>query len=239
MAPNHPHRNEVVMPHKILIIEDETDINRLLAQILESDGYRTIQAFSGTEGLLLAKQESPDLVLLDLMLPGLSGEEVLRKLRTEKRSTIPVLVLSAKGSLYDKVTLLKTGADDYITKPFEPEEVSARIQAALRRIGGSPEHSEKLSYKNITLYPESRKVMVGGTELSLTSHEYELLYLFLQTPEKVYSRESLYELVWKNGYYGENNTVNVHVSNLRRKIKEAGSPEEYIRTVYGIGFQLK
>ncbi len=230
------------MQPKILIIEDETDINQLLSKILESDGYRTIQAFSGTEGLLLAEQESPDLILLDLMLPGLPGETLLQRLRTEKQCRVPVLVLSAKAALSDKVTLLKTGADDYITKPFEPEEVSARVQAALRRSGsaqGQRPDADFLSYKSITLYPESRKVMVGGVELSLTSHEYALLYLFLQAPEKVYSRESLYELVWENGYYGENNTVNVHVSNLRRKIKEAGASEEYIRTVYGIGFQLK
>ncbi len=227
------------MQPKILIIEDETDINQLLAKILEADGCRAVQAFSGTEGLLLAEKESPDLILLDLMLPGLSGEALLQKLRTEKNCRVPVLVLSAKAALSDKVTLLKAGADDYITKPFEPEEVSARVQAALRRSGSVPEQAGTLSYKDMVLYPESRKVTVKGTELSLTSHEYALLHLFLQTPEKVYSRESLYELVWQNGYYGENNTVNVHVSNLRRKIKEAGASEEYIRTVYGIGFQLK
>lgn len=238
-APYAAEKSEVTMQPKILIIEDETDINQLLAKILEADGYRTVQAFSGTEGLLLAEQESPDLILLDLMLPGLSGEALLAKLRSEKQCRVPVLVLSAKAALSDKVTLLKTGADDYITKPFEPEEVSARVQAALRRSGGAQPQADCLSYKNIILYPESRKVTVGGTELSLTSHEYALLYLFLQAPEKVYSRESLYELVWQNGYYGENNTVNVHVSNLRRKIKEAGASEEYIRTVYGIGFQLK
>lgn len=234
-----PGRNEVTMSCKILIIEDENDINRLLSRILEGEGYQVVQAFSGTEGLLLAEMESPDLILLDLMLPGLSGEKLLGKLRREKQIGVPVLILSAKAALSDKVTLLKTGADDYITKPFEPEEIAARVQAALRRGGSTPAQPEVLSYKSIALYPESRKVIVGGTELSLTSHEYELLYLFLQSPEKVYSRERLYELAWQDGYYGENNTVNVHVSNLRRKIREAGVSEEYIRTVYGVGFQLK
>lgn len=176
------------------------------------------------------------------MLPGLSGEELLRKLREERRYSFPVLILSAKSALGDKVALLKSGADDYITKPFEPEEVIARIQAALRRAGSagslSGQQPDALTYGNIKLYPDSRRVLVNDRELSLTAHEYQLLHLFLQSPGKVYSRESLYELVWEGGYYGENNTVNVHVSNLRRKIREADASREYIRTVYGIGFRL-
>lgn len=228
------------MTPKVLIVEDEKDINRLLANIAESEGCQTVSAFTGTEGLLVCERECPDLILLDLMLPGLSGETLLRILREEKHLRIPVLILSAKGALRDKVALLTDGADDYITKPFEPEEVAARIRANLRRSGNVPRSPGFLSYKNIKLYPESRIVTVCGTELSLTAHEYALLLLFLQAPEKVYSRESLYELVWQNGYYGENNTVNVHVSNLRKKLREAdASGEEYIRTVYGIGFRMR
>lgn len=226
------------MQYNILIVEDEIDISKLLYKILTSAGYHVQQAFSGTEGKLLLEQKTPDLILLDLMLPGLSGEELLHNIRETMHCHIPILILSAKSTLQDKVTLLNIGADDYITKPFEPEEVAARIQAALRRTGKTPETSEWLSYKNIRLYPESRKVLVQEQELALTAHEYELLYLFLQNPEKVYSRELLYELIWKGGYYGENNTVNVHVSNLRKKLKQADSTEEYIRTVYGIGFKL-
>ena len=230
------------MQHKILIAEDDTDISRLLSRILEAQGYQALQAFSWTEALSLIEREEPDLLLLDLMLPGLSGEELLRKLREEKRYSFPVLVLSAKSALGDKVALLKSGADDYITKPFEPEEVIARIQAALRRAGSagslSGQQPDALTYGNIKLYPDSRRVLVNDRELSLTAHEYQLLHLFLQSPGKVYSRESLYELVWEGGYYGENNTVNVHVSNLRRKIREADASREYIRTVYGIGFRL-
>ena len=224
----------------VLIIEDEKDINYLLSKIAESEGCRTVSAFSGAEGLLACERECPDLILLDLMLPGLSGETLLRILREEKQLRIPILILSAKSALRDRVALLKTGADDYITKPFEPEEVAARIQAALRRSGRLPDRTDFLSYQNVKLYPESRKVMVHDKEISLTAHEYALLLLFLQAPEKVYSRENLYELVWQNGYYGENNTVNVHVSNLRKKLREAdGSGKEYIRTVYGIGFRMK
>lgn len=226
------------MPYYIWIIEDDPDINRLLAKLLRSAGYEIKQAFSGTEAKLLLEKETPDLILLDLMLPGISGEQLLTQLREDLHLSIPILILSAKSSLNDKVALLKTGADDYITKPFEPEEVLARIQAALRRAKKIQTAPEILCHKNMKLYPDSRKVTVHDKELILTAHEYDILYLLMRSPEKVYSRESLYELVWNGGYYGENNTVNVHVSNLRKKLKEADDSEEYIQTVYGIGFKI-
>jgi len=220
-------------------VEDEADINGLLVKILKEANYQTIQAFSGTEAKLLLEKEVPDLILLDLMLPGMSGEELLRDIRENKHYDIPVLILSAKNSLGDKVSLLKNGADDYITKPFEPEEVLARVQASLRRNGKESGSEKILNYKKLKLYPQSRKVMVDEKELVFTAHEYDILFLLMQNPEKVYSRESLYELVWHGGYYGENNTVNVHVSNIRKKLKENDPEEEYIQTVYGIGFKLQ
>lgn len=226
------------MNNKILVVEDDADINRLLVKLLSEAGYETLQAFSGTEAKLLLERESPDLVLLDLMLPGISGEELLHDIRNGKCAHVPVLVISAKNALCDKVSLLKDGADDYITKPFEPEEALARVQAALRRSGKESPSGGVLSYKNLTLYPDARKALVDGNELALTGHEYDILYLLMQNPDKVYSRERLYELVWNGGYYGENNTVNVHVSNIRKKIKQAGAADEYIQTVYGIGFKM-
>lgn len=227
------------MQYRILIVEDEPDINGLLVKILEEAGYEAIQAFSGTEAKLVLDKEIPDLILLDLMLPGMSGEELLHHIRENKHYNIPVLILSAKNSLGDKVSLLKNGADDYITKPFEPEEVIARVIATLRRAGKEIVSEKILTYKNLKLYPQSRKVMMGAKELMLTAHEYDILFLLMENPEKLYSRESLYELVWHGGYYGENNTVNVHVSNIRKKLKESDPSEEYIQTVYGIGFKLQ
>ena len=227
------------MQYKILVVEDDADINRLLIKILKEADYQTIQAFSGSEAKLLLEKEIPDLILLDLMLPGISGEELLQDLRGNMRYDTPVLILSARNSLVDKVSLLKSGADDYITKPFEPEEVIARIQASLRRTGKENSCETTLAYKKLKLYPQSRKVTAEEKELVLTAHEYDILFLLMQNPEKVYSRESLYELVWHGGYYGENNTVNVHVSNIRKKLKEHGIVEEYIQTVYGIGFKLR
>ncbi|MCI8447512.1 MAG: response regulator transcription factor [Eubacterium sp.] len=226
------------MQSTILIIEDDADINQLLAKILSDTGCRTLQAYSATEAGLLMEKETVDLILLDLMLPGVPGEAFLKELREVRHLDLPVLVISAKNSLDSKVSLLNSGADDYITKPFEPQEVLARVQAGMRRCQKGRPMEEKLSYKRLVLYPEARKAVLAGKELALTAHEYDILLLLVQHPDKVYSRESLYELVWQGGYYGENNTVNVHVSNIRKKIKEADPFEEYIQTVYGIGFKL-
>lgn len=224
---------------QILIIEDDTDINHLLNKIFQRAGYDTVQAYSGTEGELRFDMKKPDLIVLDLMLPGIGGEELLGRFRSV--SDVLVIVLSAKTALAERVEVLNQGADDYITKPFEKDEVLARVNAALRRYGGTKsEEKQKTSwgYKKLTLYPEARKVTVGEQEIVLTGYEYELLYLMIQSPEKVFSREHLYEKVWKGGYYGEDNTVNVHVSNLRKKIALADPGEEYIKTVWGIGFKM-
>lgn len=226
------------MQPAILIIEDDPDISSLLSRILGTSGYNTLQAFSASEAELLLEKETPDLILLDLMLPVISGEAFLKYLRENRLCSLPVLVISAKSALSDKVSMLRNGADDYITKPFEPEEVLARVQASLRRCQKEQPSSSPLIHKKIRLDPDARSVTLAGKELTLTAHEYDILLLLMRHPDKVYSRESLYELVWHGGYYGENNTVNVHVSNLRKKIKEADPSSEYIRTVYGIGFKL-
>ena len=230
------------MTPRILIIEDDNEINQLLKMILQQEGYDVLQAYSGTEALLRMEQveATADLILLDLMIPGMSGEELLHHLRNTRQSTLPVLVLSAKNALEDKVSLLRLGADDYISKPFEPEEVVARVQAALRRSNFAiQQENRQLVYKNIVLEPHLRKVTVCQKELSLTALEYEILHLLIQNPEKVYTRQALYEEVWKDGYYGTDHTVNVHVSNLRKKIKEQDPEESYIQSVYGIGIKKK
>lgn len=227
------------MQYKILVVEDDADINGLLVKILKEADYKAVQAFSGTEAMLMLEKEVPDLILLDLMLPGISGEKLLQDIRKNQHCDIPVVVISAKNSLNDKVLLLKNGADDYMTKPFEPEEVIARVQASLRRSGKEKTTEKILIHKKLKLYPDARRVMLDEKELALTAHEFDILLLLMQNPKKVYSRETLYELVWRGGYYGENNTVNVHVSNIRKKIKEMDISEEYIQTVYGIGFKLR
>lgn len=229
--------------NRILIVEDDTDINNLIAAVLKREDYETVQSFSGTEALLRLEMEAFRLIILDLMLPGINGEELLQNIRGKMDSEIPVLVLSAKASLSDKVSLLISGADDYMTKPFEPEELAARVFACLRRVekgkdAVSGKEKAALIYKNLCLFPESRRVTVNAKELTLTPHEYEILQILMQTPDRVFSREALYEQVWKGGYYGEDNTVNVHVSNLRKKIGAADGGEEYIKTIWGIGFKM-
>lgn len=229
---------------RILIVEDDADINRLLYKILKKSAYFPEQAFSGTEARLMLKENMYDLILLDLMLPGMTGEELLAYIRDEQNFSVPVIILSAKGSLHDRVELLLDGADDYLTKPFEPEEVLARVCAVLRRCtgtqmqGAGKRNPQCYTCRNLTVYPESRRAMIQEKELSLTAHEFDILLLLIQNPDKVYSRENLYQQVWKGGYYGEDNTVNVHVSNLRKKLSKAEPEEEYIQTVWGIGFKL-
>lgn len=203
---------------RILVIEDDTDINRLLCRILTKAGYEAIAAYSGSEAQLRLERETPDMILLDLMLPGIKGEEIIQMVREEMGLRVPILVLSAKTALENKVETITLGADDYITKPFEPEEVLVRIMAAFRRWGSSDVKAkpELFRYKDLTLDQTSRTVTVKQREISLTKHEYDILYILVQQPGKVFSRESLYEQVWQNGYYGEDNTVNVHVSNIRK-----------------------
>lgn len=223
----------------ILIVEDDVDINNLLARMLKKQQYEITQAFSGSEAILQLSLSEYDLMLLDLMLPGVTGEEIINKIRGEKE--IPIIVISAKTSLKDKVNLLNMGADDYITKPFESEEIIARVNSQIRRykkFGVNIQINKEYKFKNLTLEEETREVKVKDNNIYLTSHEFDILRILIKNPDKVHSRESLYEQVWKNGYYGEDNSVNVHVSNIRKKIKCICEDEDYIKTVWGIGFKL-
>lgn len=228
---------------KILIVEDDIDINNLLSKIMQKQGYETVQAFSGSEGKLRLSMEEYDMVLLDLMLPGVIGEDLIVDIRKEK--DVPIIVLSAKSSLKDRVEVLNLGADDYLVKPFEKEEVVARVNGALRRYKryasatSSRENVEAdiCTYKNLSLNTAKREVTLKGAVLNVTAHEFDILELLMRNPGKVFSRESLYEKVWKGGYYGEDNTVNVHISNLRKKLSVVDDTE-YISTVWGIGFKF-
>ncbi|WP_042272758.1 response regulator transcription factor [[Clostridium] dakarense] len=223
----------------ILVVEDDADINNLVAKNLKKKEYRVTQAFSGSEASLRLSMDKFDMILLDLMLPGITGEELIKDIR--EKNDMPIIVISAKTSLEDKVDILNLGADDYITKPFESEEILARVNSQLRRYKKFDKKLEDINeykFKNLSLNEQSREVKVNGKNIYLTGHEFDILNILLKNPDKVYSREVLYEKIWKSGYYGEDNAVNVHVSNIRKKIKEMDSDEEYIKTVWGIGFKL-
>lgn len=225
---------------QILIIEDNGEINDLIRDAIIGgiEGAVCIQAYSGTEGLLYAKNESIDLVLLDLMLPGKSGEDVLKELRGFTK--IPIIVVSAKDALDNKVDLLMAGADDYLTKPFEIKELLARVQVQLRRsaeLNGGEKLSGTLKHKSMVLDRSNHTVTVSGVQLSLTRQEFQILELLLANPNKVFSKQEIYEYAWNEFYVGEDKTINVHISNIRSKIR-AVSEENYIETVWGIGFKL-
>lgn len=221
----------------ILVVEDDPDINRLLCRVLEGAGYPCRPAFSGSEGALWAEQYDYDLVLLDLMLPGLTGEEFIAQMR--RRKTMPIIVLSAKADLEDRVNVLRLGADDFIPKPFDNTEVLARVEAQLRRYKQFDRESggAVLVRGDLTLDKEGVSVTAAGHAVSLTAREFHILTLLMEHPKKVFTREQLYEQIWGGEYFGDDNTVNVHISNLRSKLSKA-SPREYIKTVWGIGFKL-
>lgn len=221
----------------ILIIEDDTDISRLMYTALSKAGYDAVQAYSGTEGRMLLgmKEKRFALILLDLMLPGMSGEELLSGIRSE--SDIPVIVLTAKDELDDKISVLTGGADDYITKPFEIPEVLARIQVQLRHAAKEQE-SDRLTYRDMVLDKTTRQVMIEGTPLpKITKQEFAILELLIRHPKQVYSKEDIFEYAWEEPYIGETKTLDVHISNIRKKIKAVTS-DEYIETVWGIGYRL-
>lgn len=221
----------------ILIIEDDADISQLLYTALSKAGYDAVQAYSGTEGKMLLgmKEKRFALILLDLMLPGISGEELLSFIRSD--SDILVIVLTAKDELDDKISVLIGGADDYITKPFEIPEVLARIQVQLRHAVKEQE-SDRLTYRDMVLDKTTRQVMIGGSPLpKITKQEFAILELLIRHPKQVYSKEDIFEYAWEEPYIGETKTLDVHISNIRKKIK-AVSSDEYIETVWGIGYRL-
>ncbi|MBE5954207.1 MAG: response regulator transcription factor [Lachnospiraceae bacterium] len=237
---------------KILIVEDDNDINGMINVALTREGYDCVSAYSGTEGILRLEHDDYDLVILDLMLPGVEGNEVLK--RTREKKNIPFIVLSAKDELDIKVELLTLGANDYMTKPFEIKELLARVQVQLRMssimaangtggtfgAGSSATGSivkQTLDYKELSLDLNSKSLDVNGNTVSLTAQEYKIMELFLKNPGKVFSKNEIYEYAWDDFYVGEDKTIYVHISNIRQKMKKF-TENEYIETVWGLGFKL-
>ncbi|MBR2751080.1 MAG: response regulator transcription factor [Clostridiales bacterium] len=222
---------------KILIVEDNTEINHLMADALKKNGYECQQAFSGTEALLYFEKDNFDLVLMDMMLPGLCGDELFPKLKAIKDT--PVIVVSAKDEMDTKVEMLTSGAEDYITKPFEIPELLARVAVQIRRSSQKSGESNgtKLEYKELTLDEESFTVLVNNNEVQLTKREFQILELLVAHPKRVFTKQDIYDCAWNEIYIGEDKTINVHISNIRKKLKEF-TDTEFIETVWGIGYKL-
>ena len=220
---------------KILIIEDDTHINTMLCELLKHNAYATTSAYSGTEALLLLSQDKFNLIILDLMLPGKTGEEVLQETRTTQN--IPIIVLTAKTDKETTVKLLQMGADDYLAKPFDNNELLARIAVQLRRSADSSA-TDALTFKDITFDLNGHDAYISGVKIGLSKREFEILRLMAAHPQKVFTKNNLYESVWGDEFFGTDNTINMHISRLRAKLNAVNPSQEYIKTVWGVGFKM-
>ncbi|MBC1524328.1 response regulator transcription factor [Listeria booriae] len=222
---------------KILIAEDDNDINHLIYEVLTREGYTVTQAFSGTEAKMHWNNEAFDLLLCDLMLPGMTGEELIAEIIAKQSASI--IVISAKNTIMDKVDLLKLGASDYITKPFDIEELLARVEVQLRKTTTEESVNESLSWQGLTLSTDRYNAQIDGQDIRLTAREFGILKLLISNPKKVFTKENIFSSVWGETEYIDENTVNVHMSNIRSKLNKAKPDRDYIETVWGIGFKMK
>ncbi|MGI6189046.1 MAG: response regulator transcription factor [Clostridiales bacterium] len=222
------------MPKRLLLVDDEPAIIKGLKFSLERDGYEIDAAYDGEEAIQMFNERQYDLVVLDVMLPKLDGLTVLQRIR--EKSTVPVIMLTAKGEDMDRILGLEYGADDYLTKPFNILELKARIKAVFRRAGNTQNDQQVVQVKNMTINLANRSVTIDGKDVSLTAKEFDLLHLFATNPGKVYSRENLLEIIWKYDYLGDVRTVDVHIRRLREKIERNPSQPEFIFTKWGVGY---
>ncbi|MGM0213839.1 hypothetical protein IGI42_001380 [Enterococcus sp. AZ109] len=223
------------MVSKILIIEDNSDINEILQGLLREE-HEVFPAFSGTEGLMVFRYEAIDLVLLDIMLPGKSGDQVLAEIR--QTSSVPVIIITALGDKKTVSDYLMNGANDYITKPFDLDEVHARVMVQLRNRSAVEPEKSKLTYKNIRLDADSFTINSAENSLRLGKKEFDILKTLMSRPKQIFTKEQLYEQVWQESYLPGDNTLNTHLSNLRKKINQLDSENEYIETIWSVGVKL-
>ena len=227
-----------VEKQRILVVDDDPTISEVVARYLERDGYDVDIASDGEEALALGKSGSPDLVVLDLMLPKIDGLEVFRLLRAQ--DSVPIIMLTAKGEETDKLVGLSLGADDYITKPFSPRELVARVKTVLRRSAMSRTYEgDALRFQDFHISPKTRQVRVRGVDVELTAKEFDLLLYLAQHPRQVFSREQILNDVWDYIYVGDASTVTVHIRRLREKIEADPAKPRYILTVWGIGYKFQ
>lgn len=225
--------------YNILVCDDEKDIVSALHIYLSAEGYRVLTAFDGPEALRLLDREEVHLVLLDVMMPGMDGYRVCERIRSE--SDVPIILITAKGEDYERVMGLDIGADDYIVKPFNANEVMARVRAVFRRMARVEQKEEKkiLSISNLTINIESYSVYVGAEKLPLTKKEVETMWILAENPSKVFTRDNLLDSLWGQDYFGDSRTVDSHIKRLRAKLDKVDHPDWEIKTIWGLGYKLE
>ncbi|GGB69409.1 response regulator transcription factor [Fictibacillus barbaricus] len=227
------------MPHKILLIEDDISISEMVQSSLTKDGFIVTTAFNGEEGLTAFNTDSFDIVIVDIMMPKLDGMDVIKFIR--ERSSVPILIMSAKDSDVDKALGLGFGADDYIAKPFSVIELSARVKAAIRRATKYSTPEQKVEHPlvigKLKIDLANFSLSKNDIEINLTSKEFDILKLFVSHPNRVYTKAQIYNFIWNNEYYGDENVINVHIRRLREKIEDDPSNPRYIKTLWGIGYK--
>lgn len=223
----------------ILIVDDEPTIGEIVARYLERAGYRTRVATDGAQALSEAGRSRPDLVVLDIMMPGIDGLRVMRRLQDQSPDPIGVILLTAKGEESDRVVGLRLGADDYVVKPFSPAELVARVDAVLRRVEGGAEGTQaRLELGELTIDPGTRQVSARGEPVTLTAREFDVLLFMARHPLQVFSREQLMDRVWQYSFYSDTSTVTVHMRRLRAKLESDPARPRHIETVWGVGYRF-
>ncbi|MDN5348066.1 MAG: two-component system, OmpR family, response regulator ResD [Clostridia bacterium] len=227
---------------KVLVVDDERKIREVVRMYLEKEGFIVGEAADGQEALNIANKEKWDLIILDLMLPGIDGWSVFKEI--EKTSAVPIIMLTARDAEVDRILGLELGADDYVVKPFSPRELVARVKAVLRRSQNTapteqPGSSNTLTYPGLSIEPDSRLVLINGQAVNLTPKEYDLLYHLAKSPNRAFTREELLEAVWGYDYFGDTRTVDTHINRLRDKLLKASGNVSYISTVWGVGYKFE
>jgi two-component system response regulator ResD len=222
----------------VLVVDDESTIREVVANYMRRAGYRTRAARDGAEAIAQAERDRPDIVILDLMMPGMDGLEVMHRLRTPEHDDLAVILLTAKGEESDRVTGLRLGADDYVCKPFSPAELVARVDAVRRRLDTSAKGSEPIAFDGLEIDPAGRRVEVDGQEVPLTLREFDLLLFLARHPAQTFSRSQLMDAVWQYAFYTDTSTVTVHIRRLRAKIEHDPGAPRFIETVWGVGYRF-
>jgi two-component system response regulator ResD len=223
----------------VLVIDDEPTIGDVVARYLQRAGFRTRVAIDGPQAIAMSAQRCPDLVILDIMLPGIDGLEVMRRLHEQSDTRPAVILLTAKGEEADRIIGLREGADDYVIKPFSPAELVARAQAVLRRGSAKIDDVQPVEHGDLLINPAARTVLLGGEEIPLTQREFDLLLFLARHPGQVFSRDQLMQLVWQFSYYTDSSTVTVHIRRLRAKLEPRPETPRFIQTVWGVGYRFR